>query len=35
VILDPHGVPVAELTAGQTGRMAAHPGATLEVSTLI
>jgi hypothetical protein len=33
LILDLNGEPLAELTAGQTGRMAAHPGATLEVST--
>jgi hypothetical protein len=33
LIFDLNGVPVAELTAGQTGRMAAHPGASLEVST--
>jgi hypothetical protein len=32
-ILDPDGEPLAELTAGQTGRMAAHPGATVEIST--
>jgi hypothetical protein len=32
LILDPNGEPLGELTAGQTGRMAAHPGATLEVS---
>jgi hypothetical protein len=34
LILDPDGEPLAELTAGQTGRMAAHPGATLEISTV-
>jgi hypothetical protein len=33
LILDPNGEPLAELTAGQTGRMAAHPGATVEIST--
>jgi FecR protein len=33
LILDPNGEPLAELNAGQTGRLAAHPGATLEVST--
>ena len=35
LILDPNGKPLAELTAGQTGRMAARPGATLEVSTAL
>jgi FecR protein len=33
LILDVDGEPLAELTAGQIGRMAAQPGATLEVST--
>jgi FecR protein len=34
LILDPDGEPLAELTAGQTGRMAAHPGAPLEIGTV-
>jgi FecR protein len=32
LILDSNGQPLAELTAGQIGRMAGQPGATLEVS---
>jgi hypothetical protein len=33
LILDVNGEPLAELTAGQIGRLAAQPGAALEVST--
>jgi hypothetical protein len=33
LVVDPRGQPLAELTAGQIGRMAAQPGATFEVST--
>jgi hypothetical protein len=33
LILDLNGEPLAELTAGQIGRMAGQPGATLEVSS--
>jgi hypothetical protein len=32
LILDVNGEPLAELTAGQSGRITAQPGATLEVS---